>query len=87
MPQRPTNGLLPRSDDGYLSLRALSAYAGLSVQRLRDYLVDPASPLPDYRVGGKILVRRSEFDLWIRDFRAAEPAGIDAVVADVLRDL
>jgi hypothetical protein len=78
---------LQRPDDRYLSLRALAAYAGLSVRRLRDYLVDPASPLPHYRVGGKILVKRSEFDAWIRVFRAAERPGLEEIVAEVLRSL
>jgi excisionase family DNA binding protein len=55
--------------DSYLSLRTLSSYAGLSVRWLRGSLSDPASPLPHYRVGGKILIRRSEFDAWMAQFR------------------
>jgi hypothetical protein len=49
--------------DLYLSLRALATYAGLSVRKLRHHLDDPTHPLPCYRVGGKLLVRRSDFDL------------------------
>jgi hypothetical protein len=55
--------------DAYLSLRALSSYAGLSVRWLRRSLTDVPSPLPHYRVGGKLLVRRSEFDAWMTQFR------------------
>ncbi len=74
--------------DGYLPLRVLSSYAGLSVRTLRGYLNHPAQPLPSYRIGGKILVRRCEYDAWARQFRIQRPAmNIDAVVEDVLKDL
>jgi len=77
----------PREGEGYLPLKTLAAYSGLSVRTLRGYLVHLSRPLPHYRVGGKLLVKRSEFDEWIGGFRAADPAGIDAVVEDVLRGL
>ncbi len=74
-------------DDVYLSLRALSVYGGLSVRTLRGYLTHPAQPLPHYRVGGKILVKRSEFDAWIRAFRAAETSQVDTLIAGILTGL
>ncbi len=55
-------------DDAYLPLRALARYAGLSVRTLRSYLVHGSSPLPHYRIGGRVLVRRSEFDAWAARF-------------------
>jgi hypothetical protein len=55
--------------DPYFSLRALSGYCDLSVRTLREHLADATHPLPCYRVGGKVLVRRSEFDAWVRAFR------------------
>jgi len=55
--------------DPFLPLRALASYSGLSVRKLRDYLDDAGHPLPCYRVGGKIVVRRSEFDGWIAAYR------------------
>ena len=72
---------------GYLSLRTLSAYAGLSVRTLRGYLSHPARPLPHYRVGGKVLVKRSEFDVWIAGFREESAPQVDAIVAAVLGGL
>jgi hypothetical protein len=74
-------------EDRYLSLRALATYSGLSVRKLRDYFNDPARPLPCYRVGGKLLVRRSEFDTWIAAYRHAGRADVDQIVSDVLRSL
>jgi len=73
--------------DPYLSLRALATYSGLSVRTLRQYLADPAHPLPYHRVGGKVLVRRSEFDAWMAAYRRVGQADVDALVADVLRDV
>jgi excisionase family DNA binding protein len=51
--------------DPYLSLRALAEYAGLSRRTLHNLVNDPHDPVPSYRIGGKLLVRRSEFDTWI----------------------
>ena len=75
-------------DDRYLSVRALAAYSGLSVRTLRSYLIHAADPLPHYRVGGKILVRRSEFDAWARHFRVARPSvDLDTLVGDLVGGL
>jgi excisionase family DNA binding protein len=74
-------------DDLFLDLKTLAQYSGLSVRTLRGYLSHPARALPHYRVGGKLLVRRSEFDNWMRRFRVDEPSRVGAIVADVLRSL
>ena len=74
----------PTVEAGYLPLRALSVYAGLSVRTLRGYLTHPARPLPHYRVGGKVLVKRSEFDGWASGFREELAPRVDAIVAEVL---
>ena len=73
--------------DPFLSLKALSAYSGLSVRKLRDFLTEPGHPLPHYRVGGKILVRRSEFDGWMALFRRVGDPDLERIVADTLRSL
>ena len=73
--------------DPYLSLRALAGYSGLSVRKLRDLLTDPAHPLPCYRVGGKILVRRSEYDAWAARYRQIGDPDLDRIVAGALKDL
>ncbi len=75
-------------DDRYLSLRSLAIYAGMSVRTLRGYLVRRHAPLPHYRIGGKILVRRSEFDRWASEFKVVRPhVDLEAVVGDVVRGL
>jgi hypothetical protein len=73
--------------DPFLDLRALSAYSSLSVRKLRDLLEDPGRPLPCYQVGGKLLVRRSEFDAWMKSHRRRGHADVDSIVTNVLRDL
>ena len=57
------------------------------LELFREYLDDPAHPLPCYRVGGKILVRRSEFDRWIATYRTRGHVGGDHLVSDVLSRL
>jgi len=45
--------------DPYMGLKALDAYSGLSVRKLRQLIDhDPADALPVYRVDGRVLVRR-----------------------------
>lgn len=73
--------------DPFLSLRALASYSCLSVRKLRECLSDPVHPLPHYRVGGKILVRRSEFDAWLARYRQVGNPDVDRIVFDALRGL
>jgi excisionase family DNA binding protein len=70
--------------DPFLSLKALASYSGLSVRKLRDLLADPTSSVPHYRVGGKILVRRSEFDAWMQQYRPKGNTNVARMVADVV---
>jgi hypothetical protein len=73
--------------DPFLSITALADYSGLSVRKLREHLSDPSRPLPSYRVGGKIVVRRSEFDAWISAYRQTGRGDVARIVSDVLHDL
>jgi|SRR5215472_10084860 len=58
--------------DPYLSLAALESYSGLGRKTLRGFLdrTPPAQALPCFRLDGKILVRRSDFDNFMLQFRA-----------------
>jgi hypothetical protein len=72
-------------DDEYLSLKALAAYSGLSVRTLRTYLTHSSYPLSCYRIGGRVLVRRSDFDGWASRFRVVRSTvGLDELVNDVV---
>jgi hypothetical protein len=73
--------------DPFLTLKALVAYSGIGLRKLYEYLADPVHPLPHYRVGGKIVVRRSEFDAWIAAYRRLGGSDVGALVAGVLGDL
>jgi hypothetical protein len=73
--------------DPYSSLKALASYSGLSVRKLRDCLNDPLRPLPYDRVGGKIVVRRSDFDAWIARYRMTGSADVNEIVNKVLARL
>ena len=69
-----------------MDLKALSKYSSLSVRTLRQYLKDPVDPLPSFRLGGKILVRRSEFDRWMAQFRQ-EGADLDHIVSEIAKEV
>ncbi len=73
--------------DPFLSMNGLAAYSSLSRRTLQNLLADPFDPLPSYRVGGKLLVRRSEFDAWMgrrRNRRATADADLAAADAAAL---
>ncbi len=59
--------------DPYLSLKGLAGYASLSRRMLQDLVNDTTDPLPSYRVGAKILVRKSDFDRWMARRRNRKP--------------
>ncbi|SPP64721.1 helix-turn-helix domain-containing protein [Nitrospira lenta] len=72
----------------FLDLKTLAAYSSCSVRWLRDRLVDRMYPLPHYRVGGKLLVKRDEFDRWMEAQRVTHPSDqlteiVESVVAQI----
>lgn len=72
-------------DDGFLPLNELATYSGMSRRFLEEKLTDPHSPLPHYRVGTKIVVKRSEYDAWMEHYRVAgEPVDFKAMVDEKL---
>ena len=71
--------------DKYLDLQALAGYSSLKVSTLRGRI--KADNLPCFKVRGKILVRRSEFDRWVEGFRFVKHQEINQVVDSVLEDL
>lgn len=57
--------------DPWLPLKALAQYSGLSRKTLLRLMTREENTLPHYRLTdtGKIVVRRSEFDAWMEQYR------------------
>lgn len=72
----------------FLDLKTLAAYSSCSIRWLRDRLVDQSHPLPHYRVEGKLLVQRDEFDEWMDVHRVVQPSDqLSQIVESVVSQL
>jgi excisionase family DNA binding protein len=70
--------------DPLLTLTALAEYSGLSkTALLRAINQVPDRALPCYRVGNKILVRRSEFDRWLETYRHRGRPSLEKALAEL----
>jgi excisionase family DNA binding protein len=67
----------------WLDLKALERYACVSERTLREWIHRPVDPLPAVRVGSKLLVRRSTFDLWLENHRL-KPADLSCIVDEIV---
>jgi excisionase family DNA binding protein len=83
----PAPSPAPEHDDGdrYLRLPELARYSGLSVRTLRRLTVRARDPLPAYRVGRLVLVRKSMFDAWLAR-QTDQAAQVQQSFADVTDD-
>ncbi|MEA1945989.1 MAG: helix-turn-helix domain-containing protein [Thermodesulfobacteriota bacterium] len=65
--------------DGYFDLPGLAKYCSLKIPTLRNHIVEG---LPAYKVKGKLLIKRSEFDRWIKKFRIEQDLNhlVDGIV-------
>ena len=70
--------------DQYFDIKGLCAYASLGESTLRHHIRD--NDLPHYKLQGKILIRRSEFDQWIERYRRGGE-DIAGMVNDLIQDL
>lgn len=71
--------------DGYMDLKGLSVYSDLGVSTLRDYI--RSGKLPCFKVKGKVLIKKSEFDRWMEGHRMNRKGDIQAIVNDAMRGL
>ncbi len=73
----------------WLGLRQVTKYADVSERTVRAWIHSPLDPLPAVRVGGKILVRRSELDLWLGRHRVTplETIDLDGIVREALQGI
>jgi hypothetical protein len=68
-------------EDGFLPLPDLATYSGIAERTLEQHMRDAVHPLPYYKIGGRVLVKRSEFDEWAKAFRVHnEPKDFDAML-------
>ena len=72
--------------DKYLDINRLSKYSSLGVGTIRDYLKGPDG-IPHFKLRGKILVKESEFDSWIEQFRAEQNQDLARLVDGALDSL
>lgn len=71
--------------DQYFDLKGLSVYSAIKIPTLRDHI--NSNGLPCFKVRGKILVKKSEFDQWIESFRLNQQQALDELVEEVMESL
>ena len=71
--------------DQYFDLPGLKAYSCIPVPTLRDYI--KRDGMPYFKLRGKILVKRSEFDTWMDEHRVDVADELNGKVTEVLNRL
>ena len=71
--------------DQFLDLKGLSMYSALGVSTLREYI--RRGKLPAFKLKGKILIKRSEFDRYMEDYRININKDIDRIAREAIRSL
>ena len=71
--------------DRYFDLKGLSTYSSLCVSTLRDHI--KVNGLPHYQVKGKILIKKSEFDLWFSKFKVVRVQDPEKIANEVMREI
>ncbi len=67
----------------YFSKKQLSEYSGFSLRRIHDLLNGP-NPIPHFRVGRSIRVRREDFDSWLEAHYKVHSDLVDRLVGEVM---
>jgi excisionase family DNA binding protein len=67
----------------YYDLKGLSRSASIPVPTARDYIKKEG--LPCFKVRGKVLIKRTEFEAWLENYRLK--SNVDEIVSDVLNSL
>jgi excisionase family DNA binding protein len=78
---RATRPLAPWPE--WLDLHSLTEYAAVSERTVRNWIQAPVNPLLAVRIGGKILVKRSELDRWLEQ-HAVKPVDLGAIVDEIV---
>lgn len=71
----------------WLGLRELTEYADLSERTLRSWIYSPTDPLPATKVRGKVLVRKTDFDLYLQrhSVKPLKSIDLDGIVNAVMK--
>ncbi|SRR6266542_1855508 len=59
-----TPPITENASPGYLSRKALALYAGVSLRTVANWLADHVRPLPSYRFGDRVVIKRTDFEIW-----------------------
>jgi len=71
--------------DQYYSLKGLSSYSAMGVPTLRDYM--KSEGLPYFKLKGKVLIKRSEFDKWLERYRVNQAQDLSNLVDSVMASI
>ena len=71
--------------DQYFDLPGISHYTSMKPGTIRDHITGKA--MPCFKVGGKLLFRRSEVDRWIEQFRHTKSQDLAKIVDDIMDEL
>jgi len=84
---RRLSGDSQRINREWLGLRDLTYYANVSERTIRSWIHSPIHPLPAVKVSGKVLVRKADFDAYLRrhSIRPLEQLNLDVIVRDVMK--
>jgi len=75
--------LLYLAQDRYLDKREAASYTSLSIRNLEARLPE----IPHYRVGKKILFKKSELDHWMETYREGSNHELDRIVDGAMESL
>ena len=71
--------------DFYFDLKGLKTYSSMRVPTLREHI--KTGDLPAFKVKGKILVKKSEFDSWLEGYRINRNRDLDSIANEAIKAL
>ncbi len=75
--------LLYFSQDRYMNKREAATYISLSTRTLEERLRE----IPHFRVGRKVLFKKSELDRWIEQFREGSAQNLDRIADEAIESI
>jgi len=70
----------------YINLRILSKRLGVAKRTLRNWIHDPISPLPAYKVKGLLLFKLADVEQWLEKFRV-KTVDTNAMADEIMDEL